>query len=252
MSTAADRKLVTGLISIADDLSERLAEIDFSSVTRWVYNPLVYAREAYHQYLKKYAHMQTENVFMGMNPGPWGMAQTGVPFGEVAIVKEWLQIKANVGKPELEHPKRPILGFDCSRSEVSGRRLWSFFREHYGDPNNFFAHNFILNYCPLVFMDESSRNLTPDKMPRPLRNQIHEACDQHLKESLRLLKPKILVGIGNYAYECLGRVSQADPELQGCEVIKILHPSPASPASNRGWSQSVESALSGAGILPVG
>ena len=33
-------------------------------------------------------------VFLGMNPGPFGMAQVGVPFGEVAAVRDWLRIDA--------------------------------------------------------------------------------------------------------------------------------------------------------------
>jgi len=42
-----------------------------------------------------------------MNPGPWGMAQTGVPFGEINAVKDWLGINAEVDKPQKQHPKRP-------------------------------------------------------------------------------------------------------------------------------------------------
>jgi single-strand selective monofunctional uracil DNA glycosylase len=166
-------------------------------------------------------------------------------------VRDWLLIDVKVDKPQTEHPKRPIQGFACSRSEVSGRRLWGFFRDHYGSPDNFFAHNFVLNYCPLVFMDESSRNLTPDKMPRTVRDQIHTACDQHLLASLQLFQPTILVGIGNYAFDSLTRVAKTDAHLQNVPITKILHPSPASPASNQGWAQSVENTLSDAGILPA-
>ena len=34
-----------------------------------------------------------EAVFLGMNPGLWGMAQTGVPFGTVSLVRDWMGIE---------------------------------------------------------------------------------------------------------------------------------------------------------------
>ena len=61
-------------------------------------------------------------VFLGMNPGPFGMAQTGVPFGEIPAVRDWMGLRGKVGKPDLEHAKRPVEGLDCQKSEVSGRR----------------------------------------------------------------------------------------------------------------------------------
>ncbi len=62
-----------------------------------------------------------------MNPGPWGMVQSGVPFGEVAAVRDWMKIKSSAKQPKSVHPKRPIEGLSCKRSEVSGRRLWGLF-----------------------------------------------------------------------------------------------------------------------------
>ena len=106
-------------------------------------------------------------VALGMNPGPFGMAQTGVPFGEVAVARDWLGVAAPVTKPAREHPKRPVEGFACARSEVSGARLWGAVRAHWKTPARFFAEAFVLNYCPLVFMTTSGRNLTPDKCRAP-------------------------------------------------------------------------------------
>ena len=58
-----------------------------------------------------------------MNPGPWGMVQTGVPFGEVSLVREWLGIDATIRRPKVLHPDRPVEGFLCQRREVSGSRF---------------------------------------------------------------------------------------------------------------------------------
>ncbi len=243
-------KLARTLLKLADALSQDLSKIDFSPVTSWVYNPYVYARDAHRIYLEKFARANVDNVFMGMNPGPWGMAQTGVPFGEVTVVRDWLQIHAKIQKPSSEHPKRPVVGLDCKRSEVSGARLWAFFREQYSTPERFFKTNFVLNYCPLVFMDEGGRNLTPDKFPRLIRDQIQSACDRHVTKCLELIMPQRLIGIGNYAYDALYRIARSEKPLETMTVSKILHPSPASPASNRGWAEAVSRDLLAAGALP--
>jgi single-strand selective monofunctional uracil DNA glycosylase len=201
----------------------------------WVYNPLEYAWSSQEQYLSKYASSNCRIVFLGMNPGPWGMAQTGIPFGEVAAVKNFLGIETAIGKPTPEHPKRPIQGFACPRSEVSGRRLWGLFHERFGTASHFFQEHFVANYCPLVFMEESGRNLTPDKLPVALRSGLQDVCDQHLAELIDLLSPEWLIGVGAFAEDCARRVIK-----DGCkrtpQVGRILHPSPASPAANRDWA----------------
>ena len=102
---------------------------------------------------------------MGMNPGPWGMAQTGVPFGEIDAVRNWIEIEEPVEKPDNEHPKRPIEGFDCQKSEVSGRRLWGLFSEKYPKAEDFFADHYVVNYCPLVWMEERA-----EKTGRPIKS----------------------------------------------------------------------------------
>lgn len=121
MTTTHDR-----LVAAAHWLSDGVDKLVFSEPVTHVYNPLRYAWDAHHRYLKLAPETQAARVlFLGMNPGPWGMAQTGVPFGQVEAVRDWLGIDVPVGKPAKEHPKRPIEGFACRRSEVSGERLWA-------------------------------------------------------------------------------------------------------------------------------
>jgi single-strand selective monofunctional uracil DNA glycosylase len=179
-----------------------------------------------------------------MNPGPWGMAQTGVPFGEIAAVRDWLRLDAAVGRPSPEHPKRPVSGFACRRSEVSGRRLWGWARSVSGEPETFFARFFVANYCPLAFMESSGKNRTPDKLPPDERRPLFEACDRALRDTVRVLRAHTVIGIGRFAEE------RARSALAGTEIRvgRISHPSPANPAANRGWEDLVEGELRDLGI----
>ena len=232
-----------GLLEAAGELCEALDGLEFSLPTTHVYNPLVYAHRANETFVKRFGRKKKRCVMMGMNPGPWGMAQTGIPFGEVAMVRDWMGIETKIDQPPLEHPKRPIEGFACGRSEVSGRRLWGLFSERYPDADDFFAEHFVLNYCPLVFMEESGKNRTPDKLPRSESDAIFAACDAHLARVLELLKPEFAIGVGAFAE---ARLKGVAPE--GMTVGKILHPSPASPAANRGWAEAATKQLVEQGI----
>ena len=185
---------------------------------------------------------------VGMNPGPWGMVQTGVPFGEVSMVRDWLDISAGVEKPGIEHPKRPIDGFDCARSEVSGRRLWGWARDRFESPQVFFERFFVWNYCPLAFLEESGRNRTPDKLPAGERGPLFEVCDRALMRLVDFMAPDQVLGIGKFSQLRAGALLEDRFKVGG-----ILHPSPANPAANRGWARQVEKQLRELGIeLPPG
>lgn len=226
MSSTASR-----LIDAARALSCQVDALPFAAPVSHVYNPLDYAWEVHCNYLQRYGNGNKRVVFLGMNPGPFGMAQTGVPFGEIAAVRDWLGLEGPVGKPERENPKRPVEGFACSRGEVSGQRLWGLFRERFGTPEAFFAEHFVANYCPLVFFEEG-RNLTPDKLPAREAEPLQAACDAHLRAMIEALAPEWVIGVGAWAEK------RATLALAGLPVRfgRILHPSPASPAANRGWA----------------
>ena len=168
---------------IIEALLKELQPLKFGPPITHVYNPLQYARNPYNEYLKRYGGRPKEVVLLGMNPGPWGMAQTGIPFGEVSAVKTWLQIEAPVEKPHPIHPKRPVLGFECCRSEVSGRRLWGWAMRVFGTPERFFKRFFVSNYCPLLFIESSGRNRTPNQIRLSERKRLFEACDRALRRS---------------------------------------------------------------------
>jgi single-strand selective monofunctional uracil DNA glycosylase len=232
------------LIAIASDLAGDVDTLSFGPPVSHVYNPLRYAWEPYARYLDRYGAGPREIILLGMNPGPWGMAQTGVPFGDVALVRDWLGIEAEVSGPEHMHPKRPIEGFRCRRSEVSGRRLWGWARDRFGSPEVFFRRFFVANYCPLSFVEESGRNRTPDKLPKQEREALQAVCDRALYRTVLLVRPRWVIGIGRFA---AGRAAAA---LNGIDVATggVTHPSPANPAANRGWAEAVDRELAELGI----
>ena len=234
------------LIASTRRLNKALGDLRFAPPVAWVYRPLEYAWEPHRVYLERFAQGNKRVVFLGMNPGPFGMAQTGVPFGEVAAVRDWMGIHAPVDKPAAEHAKRPVEGFDCKRSEVSGRRLWGLFAERFGTADNFFRDHFVLNYCPLVWMGESGANLTPDKLSAVDMQPVEQACLAHLGEVIEILRPSFLIGVGGFAEERLRRAAEISGST--ATVGRILHPSPASPAANRGWAEAASRQLADLGV----
>ena len=179
-----------------DDINDQLAvamdELRFTPPVTHVYNPLQYARPAYDEYFRRYASPPKEIVLLGMNPGPWGMAQTGVPFGEVSAVRHWLGIETPIGRPAREHPKKPVDGFACTKSEVSGKRLWGWARSRFGRPEKFFDRFFVANYCPLLFMESGGRNRTPDRLRKAEKDALFPPCDQALRRIVELLQPRFV------------------------------------------------------------
>ena len=234
-----------GLVEVSRALSERVSALHFKAPVTYVYNPLEYARTPHEAYLKRYGKGPKRALLLGMNPGPFGMAQTGVPFGDVAMVRDFLGVTGKVGKPAREHPKRLITGFHCARSEVSGTRLWGFAQGHFETAARFFEHFFVVNYCPLVFMDEGGKNLTPDKLPKAEQAPLFDACDGALRDIVKILKPEFLIGVGAFAENCARRTF---PDFKGT-IGTILHPSPASPKANRGWAAIAERELRELGAL---
>jgi len=229
-------------------LNLALKPLKFSDPVSYVYLPTEYAWDRHYEYLTRFANSPKRVLMMGMNPGPWGMAQTGVPFGEIPAVRDWMGICGSVGKPDPEHPKRPVLGFDCPKSEVSGRRLWGLFAEKYPQADAFFADHFVANYCPLVWMGETGKNITPDKLPKAEMIAVEKACQQHLATVIEALEPEWLIGVGAYAEKKLTETVKAHLPGQSFQIGKILHPSPASPIANRGWEPQAEKQLVEMGV----
>ena len=232
------------LVAVSRALSRRVARLSFAEPVAYLYNPLEYARGLHEAYLARFGSGTKEVVLLGMNPGPFGMAQTGVPFGDVAMVRDFLGLAGEVRRPDREHPKRKIEGLACRRSEVSGTRLWGWAQGEFGTAARFFESFFVANYCPLVFMEASARNLTPDKLPAREQAALFAACDEALRETVAILRPRFVVGVGVFA------AARARLALSGADVAVgcILHPSPASPIANRGWAEQARRQLVEIGV----
>jgi len=232
------------LESTIAELIDGLRALEFGPPITHVYNPLEYAGESYRQYHAKYAFTPKEVVFLGMNPGPWGMAQTGIPFGEINAVRDWMKIETPVGGPVDPHPKRPVLGFACTKREVSGKRLWGWAKKTFKTPKRFFSRFFVSNYCPLLFIEESGRNRTPDQIRAAERNPLQEACDHALQKTIEQIKPSYVVGVGKFA-EKRARIALSNYKVK---IGMITHPSPANPKANRGWERLIVKQLADLGI----
>lgn len=232
------------LVRAAGKLRDAVERLKFGKPVTHTYNPLQYAWKPHEQYLRRFGSAEKRVVFLGMNPGPFGMVQTGVPFGEIKAVREWLGIELEIERPTKQHPKRPIEGFQCPRSEVSGQRLWGLFAERFGPAEEFFREHIVMNYCPLAFLEESGRNLTPDKLPADTKMKLFEACDAHLVEAVIALRPAWVIGIGGFA---AGRAAESLKSMS-IGFGQILHPSPASPLANRGWAKTAAQQLQTLGI----
>jgi len=235
----------SALVAAARRLSAAVDALPFAPPVTHVYNPLTYARAPHEAYLTRYGAGRKRVVFLGMNPGPFGMVQTGVPFGEIAAVRDWMGISGPVDRPAQENPKRPIEGFACPRSEVSGRRLWGLFAARFGSAEAFFAEHFVANYCPLALFD-GGRNLTPDKLPAAEQEPLLAACDAHLRTLVEVLQPAWVIGVGAWS-EARARQALAGLPVQ---FGRVLHPSPASPAANRGWAEAATRQLVAHGVWP--
>lgn len=246
-------KTSAAVLDAARALRSALADISFGPPAAWVYDPLDYAWAGYRAYVERFVRGPRELMILGMNPGPFGMAQTGVPFGEVTLVTQWMGIDVEVGRPAREHPARPVEGFRCHRSEVSGARLWGAVAHKHADPATFFARVAVLNVCPLLFLDEGGRNVTPDKLVRADRIALDAACDVHLRRLVTVLRPRVVFGVGAWAERrartalCSSSSPSIDPDLQ---VALLPHPSPASPQANRGWTELARRAIIEAGVEP--
>jgi len=231
------------LLQATRDAVEELQRLRFGPPVACVYNPLDYAGELHRQWLERYGRGTKEVLLVGMNPGPFGMVQTGVPFGEVEAVRSWLGLRGEVRQPAAVHPKRPVEGMASRRSEVSGRRLWSWAAQRFVTPQRFFRRFFVTNYCPLAFVADSGANLTPDKLPKCETAPLFRCCDRLLVRVVAQLQPKWVVGVGAFA-EARARAVLGS----GVHIGRIPHPSPASPAANLGWEKLADEAFAALGI----
>ncbi|GIT17204.1 MAG: hypothetical protein CM1200mP39_00100 [Dehalococcoidia bacterium] len=93
-------------------------------------------------------------------------------------------------------------------------------------------------------MEKSGKNRTPDKLPIDEITPLMELCDSHLHKVVETLEPEWLIAVGGFAQK---RALTALDDLD-IRIGKILHPSPASPAANKGWAKQATTQLKELGV----
>ncbi|KRT79587.1 hypothetical protein AMK59_8079 [Oryctes borbonicus] len=231
----------TTLLKYATALNDKLRKLSFDNPVKYVYNPVEYAFDMYASFIKKFCNDEKKILLLGMNPGPFGMVQTGVPFGEIKMVKEWYQIQGKINKPAIECPKRKIMGLDCHRAEVSGERLYEFFKKTCDTPKNFFRNTYLYNYCPLALMKEGGKNITPSSLKGSVKKELEEYCNDTLMQVLSLLKTEIIIALGVYVKGQAETILKVH-NIQNIEVIYMPHPSPIA-RGNGNWGEKAQKVL---------
>lgn len=204
----------------------------------YVYHPLRYAWEAHAAYLARYGGGAGRALFVGMNPGPWGMTQSGVPLADPSWARGWMGLGGRVEAPAARvHPRIPVLGYASTRRDPTGGKFYGWARARFGTAEAFFARAFVLNYCPLLFLDEAGRNVTLPQLAGADARPLFARCDRHLAEALRALRPRLVLPMGAFAAERVRGALEA--ERIDAPLRPVRHPSPANPANNAGWGDDV-------------
>ena len=239
------RRLVDDALALSKACDSLKQQLINETEIEYVTNPLDYAWEYHQSYLSQYGGLGAKTLLLGMNPGPFGMAQCGVPFGATEIAKKFLKISGTIRDPIGRHPKRPIEGLDFQRQEVSGTRLWGLLKDIWKDPVTIHQNVFLVNHCPLLLLGESGRNITPANISGPTVKKLLKLCDEHLKEVVECLGITRIIGVGKYA-EKRAKIAFSGTDI---EITTCWHPSPASPLSNRNdgadWRANVTNILLG-------
>ncbi|CAH0594158.1 unnamed protein product [Chrysodeixis includens] len=234
-------------LHLADELNLSLEQYKIPPKVQNVYNPTIYARHTFEMYIRKYCNTKKKIVYFGMNPGPWGMSQTGVPFGEITSIRDWLGISGPVEQPPSQNANRPVLGFNCTRTEISGKRFWGLFKTLCGTPEKFFESSFVYNYLPQQWMTSNGCNLTPAEFKKSEVEELYNICDPIFSKILQLYKVEIIVAIGKFcetrAKEVLKRHS-----LPSIQILYLPHPSPRA-VNNKNWDQTATEFLKNNNLL---
>ena len=208
------------IIELYKSLNIELDELKFFPPCFYVYNPLSYCFESFKIYFEYLNTEEEINLFFGINPGPFGMAQTGIPFGDKETVKNYLKIepKIDIDKIPKQHPKKQILGLEVKRVEKSGRIFWGVIKEFYPEKYDFFKSNFVLNFCPLCFLDEQGRNITPKVLRKEDQIALYKILEIFMLKLFKLIKIKKLIAIGDETFSYLNALNTK------LKIQTIIHP----------------------------
>ena len=285
--------LIKTTCALADDLHALRRPAGVSHV----YNPLRYMWPAHERFLSR--HYVTDRasapdgrldfyepagtarprqyLILGMNPGPHGMVQTGLPFGDVVNAAAMLGYRTGdqVLAPVLDgvelHPGRPVIGLVATRREASGERLWGGLAAIFGGLDQTLAQCFAANYCPLAYFadDAQGTNVTPEDFgkktingkPNPRHDpgyaaELDKICLPYLVRVARAMRVEVILAVGRYAEAKANIIAALCPEAtRRCpspKVVYLTHPSPLATRSAGEWATMARHALENVGALPPG
>ncbi|CAG9789212.1 unnamed protein product, partial [Diatraea saccharalis] len=179
-------------IDLIDELNSSLELLELPKSIQCIYNPTIYARHTFEKYVCKYCNTKKQIVYFGMNPGPWGMSQTG----------------------------------------ISGKRFWGLFKDLCDTPENFFNTSFVYNYLPQQWMKSNGCNITPADFKMMEMEPLFEICDPIFIRVLELYDVKTIVAIGKFCEVRAHRALKKYLPDHSIQVVYLPHPSPRSVNNN--------------------
>jgi single-strand selective monofunctional uracil DNA glycosylase len=228
--------------------------------TGWlVLNPGRYGERWHARFRRAYPMSPRPLLVFGLNPGPYGMAQTGVPFTDLkrlesALPGLWKDLVASgepVTRPGLAPPS---LARHLTRTfESSSVRVYRFLERAYGRPELALREVVFVNPCPLLFIDpETGANRTPADLPRALRarkaaelvHAFEELRRATVLEAVAELEPRGAILLGRDVAAAVGEALRA--ALGARSVVEWEHPARAVPET---WSRGLADELRKRGLL---
>ncbi len=235
--------------------------------TGWrIWNPGLYGETWHARFRRLYRPGQHPLVVFGLNPGPYGMAQTGIPFTDIRrLVSALPDLAAELrGRGERVEPPglappglRPYL----SRSfESSAVRVYRFLKKGWGGAERGWTEVVVANPCTLLFIDPAEgKNRTPADLARAARlrgsgrDQVRELVESFGRirircavESIEALSPRGAILLGKDVQAALGPALRRI--LGEARVIPWEHPARAVPES---WASGLLSALRRRGLTGI-
>jgi single-strand selective monofunctional uracil DNA glycosylase len=215
--------------------------------TGWkIWNPGLYAASWHALFRKEYPASAGCILVFGLNPGPYGMAQTGIPFTDLKRLREHLPRLAKglerrgcslAGVGLAPRSLRPYLSRTFESSAV---RVYRFLSRGWGSAEDGWRSVVVANPCSLLFMDAAGENRTPADLvgavsrrtgslvaARRLRERCNALRRLAAREAVRVLSPRGVVLLGKDAQRAMQ--TGIAPLLGPDSILGWEHPARAVP-----------------------
>ena len=201
-----------------------------------VWNPQLYGLPLYRRFAAEHLpHARGGIVAFGLNPGKYGMAQTGIPFTDVTRAA---RVGIAIEPPGLAPASlRPFL--KSYRVERSSASVYGLLDEAWGSPREGWRALWAVAPCGLLFLEKDGENVTPADARLARRDDVRELRLRVIRESIAAAKPRGVLLLG----QDVARV--AAEALAAEDVLVVDHPVARGPG-RRGpawWAQTVTEAV---------